>query len=117
MENLVRWEREFQVWHYTLSYSQLLLRSLDVPGFDTRIDVLFSHVYVMHLQPTFRELRIDVASNDWRREVVDVPRGVKPSWYVINDGEAYVFATHCQWHEDQGDSHSPSKFGPLRGVE
>jgi hypothetical protein len=117
LESVVRWERRFRVWHYTVSYSQLLLRSIGVEGFDTRIDVLFSNVYLMHLKPVLHRLHIDLETKEWSRDGLDLPDGVKVNWYTINDGDAYVVATHCQWHEDQGDHHAPSRFGPLRGVE
>ena len=115
MEPLVRWDRDFRIWHYTVSYSQLLLRSIDVAGFDTRIDVLFSNVAFMHMKRSMSRLYID-AAEEWRPAGVDVTEK-RGRWYVINDGEFYVHATHCQWHEDQGDHHTPSRFGPLRGTE
>jgi hypothetical protein len=117
VHRLIQWEREFQVWHYTVSYSQLLLRSLGHDDRDTRVDILFSNVYLMHLRPAFAQLRIDLADDDWTRDAVALPRGVPAKWYVLNEDEGYVLATDCQWHEDRGDHHSPSKFGPLRGVE
>lgn len=36
--------------------------------------------------------------------------------YVINGGECYVCAGRVNWHEDTGDHHAPSAFGPLRGT-
>jgi hypothetical protein len=116
VDSVHSWDREFQVWCYTVSYSQLLLRSLEADT-TSRIDVLFSNVYLMHLKPSFSRLFIEVAPHDWLREPVELPARALVNLYLINHGEAYVLATHCQWHEDEGDHHSPSRFGPLRGVD
>ena len=117
MSQIMYWDRDFVVWHYTVSYQQLLLRSSKNGVDGTRIDILFSNAYLMHLRPAFSRLRIDLAADDWPHESVELPTGTQANWYVLNDGEGYVLATHCQWHEDDGDNHSPSRFGPLRGVE
>jgi hypothetical protein len=79
--------------------------------------VLFSNVPFMQVRPGFSRLRIglEVCLPDFGR--CGLPGGAPGNWYVINDGEAHVVATHCQRHEDNGDHHSPSRFGPLRGVE
>ncbi|MFE9509130.1 hypothetical protein ACFYNU_02470 [Streptomyces sp. NPDC006643] len=119
MKNIADWDREFRVWHFTVSYSQLLLRSINVANSDTRIDILFSNVSMLHLTPSFDRLRVD------RLELSDpIPsiykagiEGGEVSVFLLNGGEGYVYATHCDWHEDLGGTRTPSKFGPLRGVE
>jgi hypothetical protein len=117
VNRIADWDRDFRVWHFTVSYSQLLLRSTKSDRRATRIDILFSNAYLMHLRPAFSQLRIDIAGPEWPREAVELPAGADADWYVLNEGEGYVLATHCQWHEDDGDNHSPSRFGPFRGVE
>lgn len=120
MPELVEWEREFQVWHYSVSHSTLLLRSVDVEGFETRIDVLFASVELMHLRPVFARLNIAEAPEAERGSVLggnNSEMSLHGNLYVINDGEGYVLARRCTWHEDFGDHHAPSKFGPLRGTE
>lgn len=117
MNRIVRWDRDFQVWYYTVSYHQLLLRSSKTGATGTRIDILFSNVYSMLLRPSYANLRIDVADGNWPYGSVEPPSGTRANWYILNDDEGHVLATHCQWHEDDGDNHSPSRFGPLRGVE
>ena len=114
MRNIARWDRDFQVWAYSVSYSQLLLRSLGDES-PARVDVLFSNVRLMHLVPEMSTLSIDMADGRSFRGF-EMPQLAKGNWYVINDGESYVFATHCQWHEDEGSHGSPSHFGPLRGT-
>lgn len=116
----MEWQREFQVWQYSVSHSTLLLRSIDVEGFETRIDVLFASVELMHLRPVFARLDITEASEAERGRILgnsDSEMRLPGKLYVINEGEGYVLARQCAWHEDLGDHHAPSKFGPLRGTK
>ncbi|GEB50046.1 hypothetical protein [Streptomyces cacaoi] len=112
------WERDFRLWHYTFSYSQLLLRSAPRNDEDTRIDVLFSNVCHMSVPARLAGLTIEE----------DVPEGGLPEGAVaepgfpykefrLNGGLARVYATRCQWHEDHAWLDAPSHFGPLRGVK
>jgi hypothetical protein len=119
VQRLASWDREFRVWHYTVSHSQLLLRSVNVEGFDTRVDLLFKGVNLMHIREEYRHLVIDEISDEEVREKlgldIDLPsHGVM---FVLNDGAGYIHAVRCLWHEDSGGHHVPSKFGPLRGTE
>ncbi|MBH5336702.1 hypothetical protein IHE55_18765 [Streptomyces pactum] len=118
MERIIEMHRNFHLWHYTASYSQLLLRSVDVTRYDTRIDVLFSNVELIHLEPDMERLSIDRLTLAEARELL--PDSHDPnhgSVFLVNDGQGYVHASHCRWHEDEGGPHSPSRFGPLRGTE
>ncbi len=118
MEKVASWERKFQVWQYSVSHSLLLIRSFHPQRYETRIDFLFNSVEIMHVQPTYQTFRVDLASTqeaqvtlgDRFTEFSNVPL------YVINDGEGYVCARRASWHEDAGDHHTPSAFGPLRGT-
>ena len=111
VRNVATWERGFDVWDFSVSYSRLLLRSLQDSS-PARVDVLFSNVRFMHLSTEFERMQIDTAEG---RSFggIEFPDSVKGDWYVINGGQSYVFATHCQWHEDDGNFKSPSKFGPF----
>lgn len=115
----VDWDREFKVWSYAFSYSQLLLRS--VPQFegDLRVDVLFSNVRHLNIAVKFRHLSIveaDLALEGERLGIVQVPS--EPfRLFLINAGPSYVLANQCQWHEDHEWVGAPSHFGPLRGVD
>ncbi|MEV4294480.1 hypothetical protein [Microbispora rosea] len=119
MTRVGRWQREFRLWHYTVSYSQLLLRSLDVEKYPTRIDVLFSNVQRMHVDSEYDELTIDEIDSLTHPKLsahgIRLPNSGKI--FLINDGPDYIAATHCRWHEDEGGAHAPSRFGPLRGTE
>jgi len=115
VQDVATWERDFQVWAYSVSYSRLLLRSLQDPS-PSRVDVLFSNVMFMHLPTSFPRLRIRMAEG---RQFggIDIPDSVKGNWYAINSDQSFVFAGHCQWHEDDGNFTSPSRFGPFRRTD
>jgi hypothetical protein len=113
------WNRSFQLWHYSVSYSQLLLRGIDRTLKPKRVDVLFSNVERMHVRSEYDSLEIEEIAV--QENVSFVKLGITPprhgSIFLINGGSDYVVATHCQWSEDDGGAHSPSTFGPMRGIE
>lgn len=115
MALVTAWERPFRTWHYAVSYHQLLLlllRSLsgDSP---TRVDVLFSNVYFLHMPAKCERLEIH-ATEEFNAPGVEIPTGTPGKWFVINDGIGYIYATHCQWHEDEGNAMTESRFGPFK---
>ncbi|MFI5678789.1 hypothetical protein [Streptomyces cellulosae] len=116
MQRITQWDRPFQAWSYAVSHSRLLLRSVNTEGSNTRIDALLSNVEMMHLSPDMERLAIDEGDfsevGSLTHQPSHRPRG---KVFIINDGESYISATHCQWHEDEGGPRSPSKFGPLLG--
>lgn len=120
MEKIIEWDRKFQVWQYSVSHAKLLLRSFDPDQYGTRIDLLFLAVELLLLKPSFSNLSVMKASIP-EADAFLTPRGIHRSphghLFVINDGEGCVQAATCLWHEDQGDHHTPSRFGPLRGTE
>ncbi|WP_143227057.1 hypothetical protein [Actinomadura mexicana] len=117
MERLIGWSREFRLWHYSVSYSQLLIRSVNIERERTRIDVLFSNVRRILLSHEYAALVIDqLGVGDSGREVVEGHE----EWqnvFLINGGPDFIVASHCKWHEDVGDARSPSHFGPLRRTD
>ena len=118
MQEIASWDREFQVWQYSVSHSVLLLRSVDSDRHPTRVDVLFPAVEVMKLQPTYSSLLIEKASLDEQAEFLErqsmqISHG---ALFIINEGRGFAWAADCHWHEDDGDYRSPSRFGPLRGT-
>ncbi|MFF4405328.1 hypothetical protein ACFY2W_31185 [Streptomyces sp. NPDC001262] len=118
MQEIASWNRKFQVWQYSVSHSVLLLRSYHSQRYSTRIDVAFPAVDLMHLKPSYERLSIRHATQGERDEILgsDASQLKHGSLFLLNDGEGYVLAAQCLWHEDTGDHHSPSQFGPLRGT-
>ncbi|WP_284578154.1 hypothetical protein [Streptomyces sp. 2P-4] len=110
------WDRPFRAWHFSVSYRQLLLRSLSDNISPARVDVLFSNVHFIQMPTEFARLEV-CEGEDYDPPNVEIPTGTRGQWFTINAGEGYVFATHCQWHEDEGSALSPSHFGPLKRTD
>ncbi len=119
MQEKISWDREFEVWQYSVSHSMLLLRSFHPQKYATRIDVAFPSVALMHLQPVYESLSIRLATDLERDQILgsNALNLTHGHLFLLNDGEGYVHAAKYLWHEDAGDHHSPSRFGPLRGTE
>jgi hypothetical protein len=96
-------DRHFQVWRFTVSHSQLLLRSVKGRGHSTRIDVLFKGVDTIELPTSFDGLRIE--RNGERYTVSG------PGW------SGHVTATACFRAEDDGKYFDPSPFAASFGDE
>lgn len=115
---LASWERDFKVWHYTFSWSRLLLRSGPRNDDDTRVDVLFSNVIYVQLPMVLSRLKI----SEGPLSEVDLPQGVSEEpgrpckVFHLHEGVGMVIATHCEWHEDNEWLDAPTHFSPMRGV-
>jgi hypothetical protein len=118
MRTVGRWERDFKIWHYSFSWSRLLLRSEPGNDDDTRIEILFSNVVYMRIPTVLSGLEI----SEGLLSDVDLPQGVNEEpgrpckVFHLNEGVGTVIATHCDWHEDNEWLDGPSSFGPMRGV-
>jgi hypothetical protein len=55
---LFKYAGRFQIWSYTVSHGQLLLRSTRSPERATQIDVLFKNVSALSLSTTFDGLEV-----------------------------------------------------------
>lgn len=116
----ISWPRRFRLWHYSVSYTQLLMRSLDAERDPRRIDILFSNVEWMQVAALYETMAIEeLISPDprWSEMPLRRPSNEKRKVFLLNGGPDLVIATHCQWHEDDGDAHTPSRFGPLRRTD
>ena len=113
------WRREFRLWHYSVSYSRLLIRGLDAASSPRRIDVLFSNVEHLRINAKYDQLSIEKIDSwsDPRREGFEMVESQHGVIFLVNGGPQLVIATHCQWSEDEGDAHSTSKFGPFRRTD
>ncbi|AEV87634.1 hypothetical protein ACWT_6622 [Actinoplanes sp. SE50] len=106
-------ERTFQVWRYSVSHATLLLRSTRTAAQPTRIDLIFSGVRRMLLQPTFDGITVALASAEERDAAV---RRVGGDWgdrelYLLDPAAAnFVASAPPAWHEDEGSYSDPSYF-------
>lgn len=115
VQRIAGWDRPFRVWHYSVSYRQLLFRSLSDAS-PSRVDVLFSNVRFFHGATDCDRLEVCVDSDFFPPNLPDLS-GIRGKWFVLNGGSGYIYGTHCQWHEDEGSALTPSRFGPLKRTD
>lgn len=110
------WPRAFRMWHFSISRSTLVLRSLEPDISPGRVDVAFGGVETLCLPVGMGvlELKEQPPDEDLRPPYM---RGSSGGRLFRVNGTHYVVARTCAWHEDDGDHHAPSPFGPLPGLE
>jgi len=113
---VIKFARPFQIWNYTVSHRQLLLRSTKSQERQTRVDVLFKGVAALGLPSAFRELEVRPATS------VDIDEIGQPhcsrlsdgavTLYVVRGGEflGYVAAVGVFVHEDDAEYNEASFF-------
>jgi hypothetical protein len=113
--HLLNFERRFEVWVYSVSHAQLMLRGNRSETFTTRIDVLFKGVAAINLPTIFdgflvtestgdevRELNLQLGSNSLVRQRTFIIRGQNFAGHVV--------ALAMFWHEDSGFHYDESFF-------
>jgi hypothetical protein len=110
---LVSFRRTFQVWLYTVSHGQLLLRSTKTSAQDTQVDVLFKNVAAISVPSLFEGLSIsEVQNSEWRAS--GLPLGlfsIEDRTYFRLEGDKWVghiLAGQCIWCEGEADYFSKS---------
>jgi hypothetical protein len=106
-------QRFFQLWQYTTSHNQLLLRSNKRDEYSTRIDILFKDVSVIVLQPFLEGLQVELCDS------LELPRnfnfkvGPRNLYKVVSvDTSGYIAAASMAVHEDEGEYFTPSALLP-----
>ena len=112
------WLREFQLWHYSVSHSTLVLRSLEGGDPGRRIDVAFFSVRAMHVRDSYESLSLVRKTPTESLVLWDASWEIEPLvMFEINNGPDYVLSASIAWQEDEGGYRDPSRFGPLPGLE
>lgn len=84
-------DRHFQLWLYSVSHAQLLLRSTMGPNADSRVDVLFKGVAALNLPTSFDGLRVretasghyEVSGKNWQGSIQAL------AFFAAEDGGGY----------------------------
>ncbi|MFD5780522.1 hypothetical protein [Streptomyces sp. NPDC126933] len=111
---LFRSDRAFKVWAYSLSHSQLLLRSAPVDG-GPRIDVLFKPVEAIRTGMVYDGLVIRCATDEERARIVadtgKSGRNKRVHFLETSDGRTdYVISGAVGWATDNEDPRAPSRL-------
>jgi hypothetical protein len=106
-----RSERRFEIWDYTASHSQLLLRGAKTNLEQTRIDVLFKGVTVMNLPTYLDGISIEKSSGDFPPQLTGIARDGCSLYRVLTGAfEGYVVAAAMFVHADDLDFNEPSRL-------
>ncbi|MHB8414482.1 MAG: hypothetical protein ACYDB1_03725 [Acidiferrobacteraceae bacterium] len=99
-----------------MNHGQLLPRSTKTSELQTRVDLLFKNVGLLHLLTLCKELVV----NEVQAEQIDmepvggeVLSGRKTCQLVSDNFTGYVVAGTFLMHEDQSEYHDPSALTPL----
>lgn len=103
-------DRMFQVWFFTPSHSQLLLRSSEVDELGTRkrrLEVVFRGVAAMYLPTFLKGLKVEPLGEDACRSLLVPPpptnQGETVFRCVAGRFEGWVVAEGCAYAADDGD--------------
>lgn len=113
----IRINRPIVVWRYTISFKQLLLRSVKATRHSTRIDVLFSGVEALSCRTSYDEgLRIVEAGYE-ESETIFSAAGVESNAHLTcfvlvgPSSRDWIVASYMQTAEDEGNYDEPSSLG------
>ncbi|HEY0530348.1 MAG TPA: hypothetical protein VGD29_01975 [Actinoplanes sp.] len=110
-QRLFQSDRSFAVWAYTVSHSQLLLRTRAVDG-QSRIDILFKPVEAMKVRTDYDGLTIRCATADEHDQILAATGQTEAGLRVLILETAsevdYVVTGAVGWKEDHGQDRDPS---------
>lgn len=109
MMDQLKFARPFQLWHYTVSHGQLLLRSNRRDNLGTRIDILFKDVGFLALPTSMPDLTLTQWPAD-EQLAIEIRRGRTQFELKGTNFEGYVIAARMYWHEDEGRHADESHF-------
>ncbi|WP_130334717.1 hypothetical protein [Micromonospora kangleipakensis] len=122
-KELFRSERPFSVWAYSLSHSQLLLRTrtVAVPGRrQSRIDLLFKPVDAMKTRMDYHGLVLRCATTEEHERILrEIGRTADYNRvFIIGSGDSldYVVSAAVGWQEDDQEDRDPSALAFFVGA-
>lgn len=108
-------DRSFQLWAYTVSHAQLLLRSNKTDRHPRRLEILFRDVASIDLPTRMEGLEVAAATPEQaapiRSRLGEARVGYR-TVYVLRSGghTGYVVAGLLTAHEDDGSYYTPSSL-------
>ncbi len=108
-------DRNFRNWGYTVSLTQLLLRTVKTDKHATRIDILFQFVWAINMRTSLQGISITEEADEERVNQLlpkCPPDGAKRKIFVVRSSNSvgYVIAGMVGSHEDTGHYNDPSPF-------
>jgi hypothetical protein len=117
MADFVRAGRTFQVWNFTPSHRQLVLRSnaSSSEGTTTRVEVYFGHVDLVFLRTVYEGVHIRRPQPHETEELAErfaIEPDMRPDLYLIGAGhlDGFVVSGRPAWREAERLYSAPSMF-------
>jgi hypothetical protein len=112
---IVRFDRKFQLWLYSVSHGQLLLRSTKNQNYQTQVDVLFKNVAIIQLPVVFAGLAIsEISQQEFRLfELSACLLDVHERRCFKLEGEnwdGFIVAGHVSWLENDSEHSAESEL-------
>ncbi|MFJ5552946.1 hypothetical protein [Streptomyces sp. NPDC093225] len=116
MNLLYESDRKFEVWSFSASHRQLILRSNPdrIARTVTRVEIYFGHVEFMSTRSTYRGIAIAEAGPEEALSVAKrVPADLKSDGIYLLEGDllSFVISAKPAWREAECDFDAPSLFG------
>jgi hypothetical protein len=112
-DEIIKFTRLFQLWSYTTSHSQLLLRSPKSSEYPTRIDVLFKNVANINLPTLLSGLTVNALSESeaahlFQQFDAQAIKGMHLFSITDTNLNGHVIAGSIAWHEDNSEYNEAS---------
>lgn len=117
MNTLFESRREFQLWSFSASHRQLILRSNPerIARTSTRVEIYFGHVEFMSIRSTYHSILIRESGPEDAAHIANrIPTDLRPgSTYFLEVGtQSFVVSARPAWREAECDFDDPSLFEP-----
>jgi hypothetical protein len=111
----LKFERQFQLFLYTSSHSQVLFRSLQTQADNKKVEILFTNVKYICTPCVFEGFNLQEVSQDAVPDVIGdqvfVPQASHRFFRLFGEGwSGLVVAGNIDWIEDESDFHEDSKL-------
>ncbi|WP_327235486.1 hypothetical protein OG349_17445 [Streptomyces sp. NBC_01317] len=115
MNLLYESDRDFEVWSFSASHRQLILRSNPdrIARTATRVEIYFGHVEFMSIRSAYRGVAIAEADLEEASSVAEkLPSGLRGGGAYLIEGDlrSFVISARPAWREAECDFDSPSLF-------
>jgi hypothetical protein len=118
----VKYERKFQIWFYTVSHAQIILRCVKDGAHDSQVDFLFKNVHFINSPAYGDNIEISEAGSDEAMRVNEeheIPDYLNARVFILKSGNlsGYIIAGHFECVESNADFYEESALlvGPYLG--
>lgn len=108
-------DRFFQLWYYTVSHGQLLLRSVKSDSEKTQVDVFFKNVKFVGVPALLKSMRVieidpeKIGSDSWPGDLSFSGEG--RYFQLAGDGwKGLIIAGFFDWDESENEHYEESAF-------